>query len=646
MTNRPWLTWLAAAACVAGVTLAMLWLTREALDLERAQRDAKRQAELEETVRLALWRMDSAMGTILAEESNRPYFAYSAFYPAQRAYTNMLNEVGPGEVRIPSELLTHFSPHVLLHFQHEPGGAMTSPQAPTGNVRAAAMRGFVTRESIQKAESRLKDLTRVAPPERICEAAPPLRAGVAQAASPGSSPRSNTIALNIEQRAAPSYGVVGKEGGRQGKAMSQSDETVEQMAAVQNLKSQVEYQRRSEFQDNRLTQGVNAPAQDSEQAQAAPQRPAQAAQSASKTEDGPAIVETAMRPVSIGGQLLLVRRVRASGREFVQGCWLNWPSLRSTLLDQVRDLLPEASLTVVEGDLAAEPSRMMATIPARLQPGAAPASAMAAIDVSPLRRVLTAAWAAVIVAALAIGALLWGAIALSERRAAFVSAVTHELRTPLTTFRLYTELLAEGRVSDETKKQGYLRTLRAEAERLTHLVDNVLAHARLEGTAGRRGTRETLELGSVIERVRERLARRAEQSDFDLAVSITPEASSAKVEVDALSVEQVLVNLVDNACKYAAGADDRRLELAAERAGATVRVSLKDHGPGVAPDAARRLFVAFSKSSGEAARTAPGVGLGLSLSRRLARAMDGDLACESLGRSDGAVFVLTLPVKA
>lgn len=652
MTSRPWLTWLAAAACVTGVTLAMLWLTREALDLERAQRDAKRQAELEETVRLALWRMDSAMGTILAEESNRPYFAYSSFYPAQRAYTNMLNEVGPGEVRIPSELLTYFSPHVLLHFQHEPGGAMTSPQAPAGNVRAAAMKGFVTRESIQKAESRLNELAQLAPVQRICEAAPPLRGDTPQAASLNTQARVNAIVLNnVEPRpqSSGSYNAdINRIGGRQGKqSLSQSDQTVEQMAAVQNMKGQVEYQRRSELQEMQNSMGINAQAADPEQtANLSRNRQAPTTQPSSKAEDAPGIMETPMRPVSIGGQLLLVRRVRASGREFVQGCWLNWPTLRTTLLDQMRDLLPEATLTVVEGDFAADPSRMMATIPVRLQPGAVPASAMAIVDASPLSRVLTAAWAAVIVAALAIGALLWGAIALSERRAAFVSAVTHELRTPLTTFRLYTELLAEGRVADETKRQGYLRTLRAEAERLTHLVDNVLAHARLERNAGRRGTSETLAMGSVIERVRERLARRAEQADFELVTTISPEAAEAKVEIDALSVEQVLVNLVDNACKYAASADDRRLELTAERAGATVRVSLTDHGPGVAADAARRLFVAFSKSSDEAAQTAPGVGLGLSLSRRLARAMNGDLACESLGKTDCAVFVLTLPVRA
>ena len=80
--------------------------------------------------------------------------------------------------------------------------------------------------------------------------------------------------------------------------------------------------------------------------------------------------------------------------------------------------------------------------------------------------------------------LLAGVVALSERRAAFVSSVTHELRTPLTTFRMYADMLARGMVPDAERRQQYLETLRTEAERLTHLVENVLSYARLERGRG------------------------------------------------------------------------------------------------------------------------------------------------------------------
>jgi signal transduction histidine kinase len=69
---------------------------------------------------------------------------------------------------------------------------------------------------------------------------------------------------------------------------------------------------------------------------------------------------------------------------------------------------------------------------------------------------------------------LRGMMALSERRASFVSSVTHELRTPLATFKLYSEMLADGMVREEAKKQQYLETLTGEADRLGHLVENVL----------------------------------------------------------------------------------------------------------------------------------------------------------------------------
>ena len=89
-------------------------------------------------------------------------------------------------------------------------------------------------------------------------------------------------------------------------------------------------------------------------------------------------------------------------------------------------------------------------------------------------------WGGAFLAVAAAAALLHGVMTLSERRAAFVSSVTHELRTPLTTFRMYAEMLANGMVPDAARRQEYYETLQRESERLTLLVENVLAYARLE----------------------------------------------------------------------------------------------------------------------------------------------------------------------
>jgi len=114
------------------------------------------------------------------------------------------------------------------------------------------------------------------------------------------------------------------------------------------------------------------------------------------------------------------------------------------------------------------------------------------------------------------------------------------------------------------------------------------------------------------------------------------------LSADAAAVEQILSNLIDNACKYAASASDRRLHLQLTAGRSQVAFAVRDHGPGIAPAGLRKLFVPFSKSAAQAATSAPGVGLGLALCRRLARSRRGDLRY-SAAAGGGAIFTLTLP---
>jgi signal transduction histidine kinase len=246
-----------------------------------------------------------------------------------------------------------------------------------------------------------------------------------------------------------------------------------------------------------------------------------------------------------------------------------------------------------------------------------------------------------LLAAAAAAALLWGVIALSERRAAFVSAVTHELRTPLTTFRMYSEMLSSGMVAGEAQQRQYLETLRVEADRLSHLVENVLAYARLErGRADPR--RELVEAGQLLDRAWPRLADRAAQAEMELVAEADERVRALALTTDARIVEQILFNLVDNACKYAAGGSDTRIHVTLDSDASHVLWRVRDHGPGISPSAARRLFQPFSKSSEEAANSAPGVGLGLALCDRLARQLGGRLRHEPTPEA-GTTFVLVLP---
>jgi signal transduction histidine kinase len=314
------------------------------------------------------------------------------------------------------------------------------------------------------------------------------------------------------------------------------------------------------------------------------------------------------------------------------------------LLASVADLVPGARLMAVEPGAPLDDPRRLATVPLRLDPGS-----VATTPGSPwtaLRMALWAAWGGLLVAAGALAVTLHGVLALSERRAEFVSAVTHELRTPLTTFRLYSEMLADGMVPDEEQRKRYLTTLCAESSRLGHLVENVLAYARLE-RGGSQYRRETLTLEALVQRVYPRLKERAELAGMRFVVEVAAPLATQTVTVDPGVVEQILFNLVDNAAKYGLGESSPgclRLEALPE-SGKFVGLRVRDEGRGISPDVVGRLFEPFHRSAEKAAGSAPGVGLGLSLSRKLSRSLGGDLR-QDRSVPSGTAFVLSLTTAA
>jgi signal transduction histidine kinase len=347
-------------------------------------------------------------------------------------------------------------------------------------------------------------------------------------------------------------------------------------------------------------------------------------------------VESAFEGRWLEGDLVLLRRVRRGDERLLQGTWIDWPALRASLLAQVAKVAPASGLEPVGEQDATGPGRRLALLPARLIPGPMPETAPQ--DWTPVRLSLAAAWGAALLGLVGVGSLLKSAVTLSQRRADFVSAVTHELRTPLTTFRLYTEMLLDG-VVPAADRPSYLATLKREADRLGTLVENVLTFSRLERRAAS-ARLESLPLGNLLERIVPRLAERAAQAELALNVEASPEISARRVRVDLASAEQILLNLVDNACKYAPNPLQPTLHLAAALRGRRAVVRLRDHGPGIEPRERRRIFRTFHRSAARAAGSAPGVGLGLALSRRLARQMGGDLRL--VASEEGASFELWL----
>lgn len=653
--TRPWKVRLIFGLCLAVLLAASGWVSWTALQLDRAQAQAQQQAELEEKVRLALWRLDSMLTPLIVQESARPYFVYRPFYAAAGAFGRPFNPAQPGEAGAPSPLLRAAPSNVLLHFEFRLGGPITSPQVPTGPERALAEAHGVSAQAIEAATARLRQLeqllSREAPPELARRAgvgvppAPPGQMGEPQAAAPRPdkavskaepphpatvfrnqdvlvalcpAPAPGTSASYPALSAVPAQGLAQHPAAPSRKGLLQADDPGPQQLA-RNV---------SELQARAQTVlqvfGLNA------------QNPLLTF----TPTPGTTVAEGVAKPFWFGDALVLARRVSVLGQDFIQGCWLDWPGLRRWLLDAIKDLLPAAELEPIQPDAADPQARLLASLPLRLVPGAPPAIAPTAL--SPVALVLVVAWACVALAAVAVGVLLHGAVSLSERRAAFVSAVTHELRTPLTTFKMYAEMLAQGMVADQAKRQHYLATLCSEADRLSHLVENVLAYARLERGSARSRV-ERLSIGNLIERVKPRLAERAAQAGLTLVEDVDPAALQTVVQVDVAAVEQILFNLVDNACKYAAPTATEKvihLEALPEK-GKFAMLRVRDHGQGISEKAARRLFQPFSKPASEAARTAPGVGLGLALCRRLSRSMGGDLRLDRRVKS-GTGFVLKL----
>lgn len=598
MSRGSWRVAVSFVACAAVASLALAWVSATILRLDEAERSLRGRAAVEENIRLALWRMDSALTALIAQESGRRTFDYSAFYPERRAYTRMYQRLQPGEVLLPSPLLTFDSPFITLHFQIDPDGAAQSPQVPEGNMRDLAETSYVDHETVLRFAGRLArfeagdhrariEEAMASEPALFCEAMP-------------FAPPAKKKHKGAQNRLSP---------------VSQSSmNTNEWQARARNFNN---YSNASQTQESSLSNKA-------EDAQG----------SAGRLEVG----EGPFRVFWSGSELLMVRSARVEGRRYLQGCVLNWPQLRSWLVASVADLLPESRLAPVAG--VGEGARgRLASLPVRLLPGEAGVGA--GEPLSPYRWTLVVVWAAVLAATAAVGFLLRGAVALSERRGAFVTAVTHELRTPLTTFQMYTEMLAEGMIP-EAKRERYLRTLRREADRLGHLVSNVLAFARLDSGSRGPAHRETLTIDALVSNLSERAADRATQGGLELAFDRDGEAPGRLIATDPGSVEQIVLNLVDNACKYGRSEQGLRLESRVERG--ELSLKLRDFGPGVESGDQRRIFRPFFKSAQEAATSAPGVGLGLALSRRLARDLGGELKIDQGEAGPGACFELRLPL--
>lgn len=255
---------------------------------------------------------------------------------------------------------------------------------------------------------------------------------------------------------------------------------------------------------------------------------------------------------------------------------------------------------------------------------------------------LATAWVIAVVAILLILGLLVLYARMERRRSDFVSAVTHELRTPLTTFSLYTEML-DGQMVPEEKKKDYYAVLHRESERLGHLVENVLAFAKL--SRGKlRGRQDVEACAPMFTRLFEEQRARLEAAGFAVSIAISPNARLLTLRTDLVTLGMILTNLTDNAIKYGRGpAATPSVQFTVQAGRRELQVRVRDKGAGIAPDDVKKLFRPFNRSAEADSEKKPGIGLGLALSRDLARSIGGDLTLEGTS-PEGTIFLLTLPL--
>lgn len=222
-------------------------------------------------------------------------------------------------------------------------------------------------------------------------------------------------------------------------------------------------------------------------------------------------------------------------------------------------------------------------------------------------------------------------------RVNFVNRVSHELRTPLTNIRLYAELVRE-QLDDQTdtKLRSFVATINQECARLSRLIGNVLSFSRQRKKLLKVSVAD-MDPCELVTRLLRQFGKSFEDAgmEFDLDLTYCP---PLRADVDAC--EQILTNLLSNAEKYAAAG--RTVRIQSRQEGRFFVLSVADNGPGIPKNMREKIFVPFVRLSDRLDEGVSGTGIGLSISRDLARAQGGDIRVADT--RTGACFELFLPL--
>lgn len=222
----------------------------------------------------------------------------------------------------------------------------------------------------------------------------------------------------------------------------------------------------------------------------------------------------------------------------------------------------------------------------------------------------------------------------------FLANVSHELRTPLNSILGFANLLRDSDVERDAKSQRYLNNIVSAGNNLLNLINELLDLAKIE--AGRMEVRpEPLSLGSLFEGLASVLKPLTEKKALSIVTRVSNDVPI--IQTDGPKLQQILYNFLSNAIKFSPhGAS---IDLSAEREGLlSVRISVRDRGPGVAAEMQQVIFEKFRQLDGSHTREHGGTGLGLAIARELAQLLGGSVGVHSEA-GEGATFYLLLPLK-
>jgi signal transduction histidine kinase len=229
----------------------------------------------------------------------------------------------------------------------------------------------------------------------------------------------------------------------------------------------------------------------------------------------------------------------------------------------------------------------------------------------------------------------------ARQKTDFVSNVSHELKTPLTSIRMFSELLAEGRVDDPAKQRSYLGIITAETARLTRLINNVLDFARIE-RGEKKYNFQACDFAAIARETSDSYRPNLEANGFRFVCEVP--AMPVMVNGDRDALAQVIVNLLSNAEKYSNGSREVTLQLQLKDTPLPyAELKVLDRGLGVPRGAEEKIFEKFYRAHDSLSSGIQGSGLGLTLARQIARAHGGEVFYEPR-EGGGSSFILRLPV--